>query len=419
MSASAQASSPSIRTIVVQPTPFCNINCTYCYLPQRSVKSVIAPATVRTLFEKVFASGLAADELSVIWHAGEPLVMPVSFYDEAFAMIEALRPATIRVQHSIQTNGILINEAWCELFHKWHVGVGVSIDGPRRFNDLNRLNRKGRSTFDGTLAGIRLLRARRVPFHVISVLTAASLEAPQEMLEFYLDEGIADVCFNVEESEGSHVSGLFASREPRARFRDFLTRFWQLARANGAVRFIREVDGMLPRVFRPGDGTMRNIQTEPFGMLNVDCHGNVSSFSPELLGLKHADYRDFLIGNVHTHSLEEMRASPVMAAMTRDIAAGVEQCRRECPYFSVCGGGAPVNKLTENGSFASGRTTFCTLTQMVPTDVILESFESLQRHEGYAAAMRAAHAAVDEGEAPLAPPPIGFERLGEAPAARA
>ena len=35
-------------------------------------------------------------------------------------------------------------------------------------------------------------------------------------------------------------------------------------------------------------------------MINVDCHGNVSSFSPELLGLKHLDYDDFIVGNIHT-----------------------------------------------------------------------------------------------------------------------
>lgn len=419
MSARENPPGPSIRVIVVQPTPFCNINCRYCYLPQRTLKSVITPLTVRTLFEKVFVSGWAADELTVIWHAGEPLVIPVSFYEEAFATIEALRPAATRVQHSIQTNGTLIDDAWCDLFRKWQVGVGVSVDGPRRFNDLNRLNRKGRSTFDRTMAGIRLLRERQVPFHVISVLTAASLEAPEEMLDFYTSEGIVDVCFNVEESEGSHVSELFVSREPHARFREFLGRFWQLARQVKAVRFIREIDAMLPRVFRPGDDEMHNVQTEPFGMLNVDCHGNVSSFSPELLGLKNPDYNNYLIGNVHTHSLEEMRGSAAMKAMTRDIAAGVDRCRRECPYFSVCGGGAPVNKLTENGSFASTRTTFCSLTQMVPVDLILKSFERLKQRDIYATAMHAAHFATGSDPKPEASPPIGFEQLGEAPIAHA
>jgi uncharacterized protein len=44
----------------------------------------------------------------------------------------------------------------------------------------------------------------------------------------------------------------------------------------------------------------------------------------------------------------------------------------------VCGGGSPVNKLAENGSFRSTRTAFCGLTQMVPIDLILEAFEQLK-----------------------------------------
>ena len=369
---------PQIDLVVVQPTPFCNINCRYCYLPARSDKSTISLDTVRTLFEKVFSSGWVGEELTIIWHAGEPLVMPVDFYRQAFEMIESLRPENLRLRHSIQTNGILINTEWCDLFREWQVGVGVSIDGPRRFNDLNRLSRKGHSTYDKAIAGLRLLRAQSVPFHVISVLTAQSLAEPQEMLDFYLSEGIADVCFNVEESEGSHVSSLLAQTNARSAFRGFLEKFWQLARADGRIGFIREVDGILSRVFRSTDAPMRNAQVEPFGMLNVDCQGNVSSFSPELLGLKNARYNDFIVGNSGSDSLEQMRRSAAMQAMAQDIAQGVDACRESCQYFSVCGGGAPVNKLSEGGSFAGTRTGFCDLTQQVPVDLVLDSLRRLR-----------------------------------------
>jgi uncharacterized protein len=373
---------PAIAVVVVQPTPFCNINCSYCYLPGRTNTAVMTQDTLRTLFEKVFGSGWADPQLTVIWHAGEPLVMPVSYYEEAFALIESMRPQEIQVRHSFQTNGILLSKAWCDLFRKWRVGVGVSVDGPRQFNDAHRVSRKGHSTFDKVVAGIRLLRSEQVPFHVISVLTDQSLDAPDEMLEFYRAEGIEDVCFNVEESEGDHVSGLFASASPRERFHRFLGRFWREARRSNCIRFIREVDGLIPRVFRPANDELKNVQVEPFAMLNVDCHGNVSSFSPELLGLKNRAYNDFIIGNVRVHSLQEMRSSAVLQAMSRDIRAGVVRCRQSCEYFSVCGGGAPINKLSENGSFDSERTSFCTLTQMAPTDLILEAFEQLQQGVG-------------------------------------
>ena len=369
---------PAIGMVVLQPTPFCNINCSYCYLPQRSDRTVMADATVQAAFERVFASGWVSDELSVVWHAGEPLVVSRGFYERAFQAIDALRPKSVRIRHSMQTNGMLISREWCELFKSWEVGVGVSIDGPKQFNDAHRVTRTGKSTYDRTLDGIRLLREEGVPFHVISVLSQRSLDGAEEMLAFYESEGIADICFNVEESEGAHVSELFSSDGLQARFAHFLGTFWRLARDGRRIRFIREIDGMLPRVFRPESETIRNIQVEPFGMLNVDCQGQVSTFSPELLGLKDARYQDFIIGNVHSSSLEEMRESDAMRAMARDIASGVETCRGSCEYFSVCGGGAPVNKLFENGSFASGRTSFCDLTQKVPIDLILDAFGRLE-----------------------------------------
>jgi uncharacterized protein len=142
---------------------------------------------------------------------------------------------------------------------------------------------------------------------------------------------------------------------------------------------VREIDLAIPRVFRPSEADARNVQVEPLAMLNVDSHGNVSSFSPELLGLKNAAYGDFLLGNINTHSLAELHDVCLQSALYRDIQSGVAACRAECEYFSVCGGGAPVNKLFENGAFTGTRTSFCTLTQIVPTDLILEAYDRLEQ----------------------------------------
>ena len=369
---------PLIETIVVQPTPFCNIDCTYCYLPNRRDRSVMSQDTLRALFDRVFAAGWAAPWITVIWHAGEPLVLPPSYYRDAFNLIETLRPPEIGLRHSIQTNGMLITDAYCELFRDHNVGIGVSVDGPRELHDAHRLTRGGKGTFDQTMTGIRLLQRHGVKFHVITVLTDASLQDPDALVRFYIDSGIDQVCFNVEESEGNHTSGLFAAADLRPRFAAFLDRFWRQARETGRFSYIREIDGMLPRILRPEEATMGNEQVVPFGMVNVACNGDVSSFSPELLGLKNECYGDFIIGNVHTHTLGQMRVSTSMQRVAQDIERGVALCRDTCDYFSVCGGGAPVNKLTENGSFATHRTRFCELTQMVPTDLILDALERME-----------------------------------------
>ena len=376
-----QTGRPEIGMVVVQPTAFCNIDCSYCYLPDRNDKHVMAQSTVRRLFSEVFASGWASRDIVVLWHAGEPLAAPRSFYREAFTAIESLRPPSVSVQHSFQTNGTLVTADWCRLLLEWNVGIGVSIDGPRELHDRNRKTRSGRGTFDKTMAGIRCLQDNGVPFHALSVLSSESFDRPHEMLAFYEEAGIDKVCFNVEESEGTHVSPLFAEGRDdlRVRFASFLRRFWHRARANGKVTFVREIDQTVPRMFRPDGVPARNIQCEPLAMLNVDSRGNVSTFSPELLGMKSEAYGDFLLGNITINSLAEIHSACLRSALHRDIRAGTRACEASCEYFSVCGGGSPVNKLFENGSFAGTTTSFCTLTQMVPTDLILEAYDRLEQ----------------------------------------
>ena len=371
---------PRIELLVVQPTPFCNIDCRYCYLPDRNSKATVARQTLHNLFSQVFASGWVGDNLAVVWHAGEPMVLPIDFYRNAFRMIDRLKPAGVEVAHSFQSNGTLIDEAWCAFFAEERIGVGVSIDGPKQFHDRYRLTRAGRGTFDRTMAGIRLLRLHQVPFHVISVLSAASMAAPREMFDFFVEEGIEQVCFNVEESEGDHVSESFQEAGVEAAYYRFLSEFWRLsAAAPDKITFIREIEHAIRQVIRPADAPFCNQLVEPFAIISMDWAGNISTFSPELLGLMNPAYDDFLLGNINHDFLIDLPRRPNLTKMLADIQAGVEMCREHCEYFSVCGGGEPVNKLAENGSFASSETTYCRLTKMRATDLVLDALERVQR----------------------------------------
>jgi uncharacterized protein len=393
---------PRIQLLVIQPTPFCNIDCRYCYLPSRADKSVVAEATLTRLFSQVFASGWVEDGVTVVWHAGEPLVLPVAFYRRAFALIDELKPAGVKLDHSFQTNGTLIDDAWCEFLKREDVAVGVSIDGPERLHDLNRRTRSGRGTFERTIAGIRRLRHHGVPFHVISVLTAESLAAPREMFDFYLAEGIDRVCFNVEESEGDHVSRSFGDAGIADAYYRFLREFWRLAAVvPEKFAFIREIDDATAQVLRPKESAFVNQLVEPFAITSIDWAGNVATFSPELLGLKNPAYDDFIIGNINRDCLTELPQRPAFRKMLADINEGVELCRAGCEYFSVCGGGEPVNKLAENGSFISSETTYCRMTKMRATDLVLDLLDRVgQQPAGLSpAGIRSLGAAGDTGKA--------------------
>lgn len=76
---------PRTRLLIIQPTPFCNINCSYCYLPNRSSKTVIEYPTLWNLFSQLFVSGWLKSRLEVVWHAGEPMVLPTDSISMRFA----------------------------------------------------------------------------------------------------------------------------------------------------------------------------------------------------------------------------------------------------------------------------------------------------------------------------------------------
>ncbi len=368
------------QLLVIQATPFCNLDCSYCYLPDRGDRRRMSEATLRASFRRVFESPFLGEQLTVVWHSGEPLVLPIEYYRRAFAIAEEMRPGCLQLTHSFQTNATLITDAWVTFFRESGARVGVSIDGPADLHDRHRRTRSGHPTFDRVLAGIRALQRGNVPFHVISVLTRRALAEPDRLYNFYREHGIDRICLNIEEIESGNSASSLAAPEVIDEYRHFLTGFLKRVKQDGErAPWVREMASTAQSIVRESSGDHQ--QTTPFAIISIDFEGNVSTYSPELLGMKSTLYNDFIIGNVHKASLAEMGESLTLQRMQRDIQAGVELCRCKCQYFELCGGGAPANKLAENGSFASTETMFCRLTKMALVDVVLDDIEEALRDE--------------------------------------
>jgi uncharacterized protein len=375
---SAQALGP-LDLLIIQATPFCNIDCAYCYLPNRQSTRRITPEVLDRLFAEVFSSGIVRVPFTVVWHAGEPLVLPPSFYETAFDLLDRHNTVGVTVRHSFQTNATLLDDAWADFILQRRLSVGVSVDGPAFLHDRQRKTRQGVGTLSRVVDGIRRLRERGIPFHVITVLTRASLDYPDELFDFYVGQGVERVGFNVEEIEGPNTSSSLNVPYIRADLERFLSRFYDLAEAADPPLWVREFSGaraaLLCGVPSAEAESTGDHQATPLAILNVDCEGNVSTFSPELLGLSGPPYGDFVLGNVRTDSLADVAASPRLHAMWRDIRSGIERCRTTCPYFNYCGGGAPGNKYFENGSFDSTETMYCRLSRQTVLDVVLNKLE--------------------------------------------
>lgn len=370
------------QLLVLQPTPFCNIDCSYCYLPQRDDRSRMSHATVRMAARRLREDGLVGDELTVVWHAGEPLVLPPTWYGEAFALIAAELGSGVHVQHAMQTNATLIDAGWCDFFARHAVQVGVSIDGPAALHDLHRRDRRGRGTHAAVMRGIAQLRAAGLSFHAIAVVSAATLAEPDAFYDWFAAQGITELGCNFDEAEGAHTRSSLAGHETaHARF---IARLLQRA-LHGPVR-VRELDAAwqllrapLPRWRWQGHDWPVNTQAIPLALITVGHDGGFGSFSPELLGQRTPGFDGFELGNVHTGGYREALVQPAFARQWQGIAAGIAACEQRCAYFDFCGGGAPVNKLYEHGDFAATETLYCRSMLQRPFDAVLQHAEAQAR----------------------------------------
>lgn len=368
------------QLVIIQPTPYCNLDCRYCYLPGRTDRTRMDVTVLEKALERVFESSTVGRRVTFVWHAGEPLVVPIDFYEYAFATAERLKPVRLKIDHSFQTNGTLINDAWCDLFLRHPVSIGVSVDGPAFLHDAERRTRKGAGTHDRVMRGIGKLKERDIPFHVITVLTDRSLDHADELYAFYRTHGIQRVGFNVEDREGANRTTTLGHDAAFERVKSFMKRFRALALSDlASPLWVRELSGLADYLVhgRLDGSTARCQESHPFRIVNIDVRGGFSTYSPELLSAKTGAYPggDFILGNVMDVSFDEALRSEKLRLLDQDIAAGVDSCRAQCPYFGLCGGGTASNKFFENGTFRSTTTVSCRLSKQAVIEAVLEDLE--------------------------------------------
>lgn len=338
---------------------------------------------LRDVFSKVLLSSDVGEALTVLWHIGEPLAVPVAFYEEAFAIASLINQgredAAVHVTHSVQTNGTLIHQTWCDLFRNWDVAVGLSIDGPEWMHDAHRKRRNGNGTHTEVMRGIRLLLRNSIPFSVVTVLTADSLDHADEMFDFFVENGVTNVGFNVEEITGVNVSSSVMRRDMEDRYRAFMGRFLERTSQQPAGQLrVREFD-LLGRRLIGRPNYRQNQLCTPLAIVSVDVNGNVGTFCPELLSarLDNNDNRGFTLANIaELDNLRSVLEAPRFSTLNEQVQTGVEVCRATCAYFEFCKGGAPSNKYFETGEFAVGETEYCRFTRKILLDLLLTKLEA-------------------------------------------
>jgi uncharacterized protein len=367
-----------LRLAVLQPTSLCNLNCSYCYVPDRQVSGLMSDEVLTAAARFIFSAAPERRSFEVVWHAGEPLVAGLSFYRRAFALLAELAPADVRITQSVQTNGTLINDAWCELFAEYGVKVGLSIDGPAWLHDAHRTSWAGRGSHERVMRGYERLRAHGIMPFALCVLTKDSLDHPDAVYDFFVESGFRSVGFNVDETEGENDASSLADNESNTlnAYRSFMRRLWHRWRAEESRIHIREFQqqlGCIQDIHHNRSSERRPDEVIPFGIVTIKRDGAVSTFAPELASTSSKEYNDFVIGNVLTDDPTTILEGAPFKRLARDVAAGRDACRLTCPYFAMCGAGFQSNRIAEHGSLRATETLTCRIHRKVLTDVVLDS----------------------------------------------
>jgi len=178
----------SISLLVKPASGLCNLSCEYCFY--RRVKDLYPkmPAKMsRSAAETVIRKTLFAYAPlnSFCWQGGEPLLMGLDFFRDVVAFQKKYaRPGQV-IENSIQTNGLLLDDQWCEFLHKENFLVGISLDGPAPIHDFYRKDHSQKGTFTDVMQSIGLMKKHGVEFNILCLLTDRNINSPVVLYNFF------------------------------------------------------------------------------------------------------------------------------------------------------------------------------------------------------------------------------------------
>ncbi|MDO5140750.1 MAG: anaerobic sulfatase maturase [Eubacteriales bacterium] len=173
----------------------CNMRCRYCFYADeaehrsKASMGMMTAETMEQILRRVYETDCGI--CSVAFQGGEPTLAGLDFFKSFTQLALTLpNPHRVRLQISMQTNGLLIDEEWARWFKENHVLVGISLDGPKALHDRYRVDAEEQGTFGRVINGIELLRRFGVDFNILSVITAEAAKNAGRIYSHFTDCGL-------------------------------------------------------------------------------------------------------------------------------------------------------------------------------------------------------------------------------------
>lgn len=367
--------------LLAKPTgASCNLDCKYCFfLSKDRLYGGGALRMTDDVLDAYIRQLLAAQpnsEVNVAWQGGEPTLMGLDFFRRAIDLVAKYKKPGQKILHTIQTNGVLLNDEWARLFKEHAFLVGLSIDGPRDMHDAYRVAKGGRGTFDQVTRAWDCLVRNEVDVNILCTVHAANGDHGLEVYRFFRDQLQAKYLQFIPiveraSEETIDQANLGWSEHPGGE-RPLYVQQGKMVTDRSVQpdqygRFLidifeewvkRDVGQVFVQSF---DAALANWIGQPSACIFSPTCGNALAIehNGDLYACDHYVEPDYLLGNIGETPLVKLVASPRQRKFGRDKFDTLPKYCRDCEVLFACYGECPRNRFTEAPDGESGLNYLC------------------------------------------------------------
>jgi uncharacterized protein len=315
------------------------MRCRYCFYHDiggsRRTHSygIMTADTMERIIGNVYRDLDDHDEVTFAFQGGEPTLAGQDWFRQ-FTEKAAARTGKVTVHYALQTNGLLIDDAWASFLKEKEFLVGLSIDGGKTFHDRNRPDAAGNGTFDSCLQSKKLLEKHGVAYNILCVLTNELASDPDKVWRFIKKEKIGFIqfipCLEGLDERNDPASALALRPSKFASFYSRLYYWWMKELERGSYISVKLFDDTAHFFFQ-GIPTACGIDGRCQAQYVVEADG--STYPCDFYALD-----AYNTGNLRDHTLHELFDTETMQAFLKESRDLPELCR-SCPYLNRCNGG--------------------------------------------------------------------------------
>lgn len=330
-------STPRITSILIKPaSAVCNLDCAYCFYLDREAdpyKALPARRMTEETLERLVDTYLFYSYPASVFafQGGEPTLAGLPFFEKLVQLQTQYGRTGQQVSNSMQTNAILLDKSWCDLFRSYNWLLGVSLDGPEPLHDLYRFNKGGQPTWRKVVNAVELLQKEKVEFNILCVLSQANVGQPRELYRFFRSLGVDNVQYIplAEFDSDGNPMPFTINAEQYGRFLCETFDVWWPDRRKMRIRFF---DNLAEAVAgqKPGTCTMHETCDS---YVVVEYNGDVypCDFFVE---------KDWKLGNIALDSWTEIARRSRRYSFASKKTLAHPECQ-VCEYQTICHGGCP------------------------------------------------------------------------------